>query len=79
MPYEILEKQINSLPSEAIVELSHYVEYLSIRYAKKEKEPSLTNKINDFFQKNSNSFNEFKIMEKANLSSIRELTKNDSW
>ncbi len=50
MPYEILEKQINSLPSEAIVELSHYVEYLSIRYAKKEKEPSLTNKINDFLE-----------------------------
>ncbi len=79
MSYEVLEKQIKALPDDAFTELSHYVEYLTMRYGWQKKEISITNKINDFFKQNPDSFNEFKNIEKSNLSSLRELTKNDTW
>ncbi len=79
MPYDILEKTINSLPEAAIIELTHYVQYLASVYSAKETESSITNKINDFLKNNPDAFAEFKTMEKASLSSIRELTKNDAW
>lgn len=36
MSYEVLEKQINSLPEEAVAEVEHYVNYLVGVYKKKE-------------------------------------------
>lgn len=79
MPYDVLEKTINSLPEAAVIELTHYVQYLASIYSTKEKDISVTNRINDFLQKNPDAFAEFKTMEKASLSSIGELTKNDTW
>lgn len=79
MPYDVLEKTINSLPEAAVVELTHYVEYLASVYSVKETNQSVTTKINDFLRNNPEAFSEFKTMEKASLSSVRELTKNDSW
>lgn len=32
MSYEVLEKKIKSLPEEAVAEIEHYVEYISIIY-----------------------------------------------
>ena len=78
MPYDVLEKTINSLPEAALVELTHYVEYLASIYSQKENQ-SVTNKINNFLKNNPDCFDEFKTIEKASLSSIRELTKNDMW
>lgn len=79
MPYDVLEKTINSLPQEAVMELTHYVEYLASIYNKKKEDKTITSKINDFLKKNPDSFEEFKGIEKASLNSIRELTKNDTW
>ena len=79
MPYDVLEKIINSLPEAAVIELTHYVQYLTSIYSTKDKNAYITNRINEFLQKNSDAFTEFKTMEKASLSSIRELTKNDTW
>ena len=78
MLYDVLEKTINSLPEAALVELTHYVEYLASIYSQKENQ-SVTNKINNFLKNNPDCFDEFKTIEKASLSSIRELTKNDMW
>lgn len=79
MPYNVLEKTINSLPEAAVIELTHYVQYLASIYSTKDKNAYITNRINEFLQKNSDAFTEFKTLEKASLSSIRELTKNDTW
>ncbi len=79
MPYDVLEKTINSLPEAAITELTHYVQYLASVYSPKKEKISITNKINNFLKENPNVFSEFKTQEKASLSSIRELTKNDAW
>lgn len=66
LPYDVLEKTINSLPEAALVELTHYVEYLASIYSQKENH-SVTNKINNFLKKNPDCFDEFKTMEKASL------------
>ena len=66
MPYDVLEKTINSLPEAALVELTHYVEYLTSIYSQKENQ-SVTNKINNFLKNNPACFDEFKTMEKASL------------
>ena len=79
MPYDVLEKTINSLPEAAVIELTHYVQYLAAVYSTKEKDTSVTARINEFLQKNPDTFSDFKTMEKASLSSVRESTKNDSW
>ena len=79
MPYDVLEKTINSLPEAAIIELTHYVKYLASVYSKKENDQTVTNRINNFLKNNPDAFDEFKTMEKASLNSVRELTKNDSW
>ena len=79
MPYDILEKTINSLPEAAVIELTHYVQYLASVYSTKEKDTSVTARINEFLQKNPDAFPEFKTMQKASLSAVRKLTKNDSW
>lgn len=79
MSYEVLEKQIKALPEQAFSELANYIEYLTFRYAKKDEGVSVKNKINEFLEKNPNAFEEFKTIENAGVSSIRELTKNDSW
>lgn len=66
LPYNVLEKAINSLPEAALVELTHYVEYLASIYSQKENQ-SVTNKINNFLKKNPDCFDEFKTMEKESL------------
>ena len=38
MLYDILEKTINSLPEAAVIELTHYVQYLASVYSTKETE-----------------------------------------
>lgn len=79
--YEVLEKQIKSLPENAVLEVMHYVGYLTSLYShqEKNKSESITDKINDFLAKNPTAFDEFSPMQKASLSAIRELTKNDTW
>ena len=37
MPYDVLEKTINSLPEAAVIELTHYVQYLASIYSTKDK------------------------------------------
>lgn len=81
MPYEILEKQIKSLPENAVLEVMHYVGYLASLYSQQEKNKSesITDKINNFLVKNPTAFDEFMPMQNASLGAIRELTKNDTW
>lgn len=40
MAYEVLEKQIELLPKEAVTEVEHYVGYLLSIYGKDENQPS---------------------------------------
>lgn len=79
MPYEVLEKQIKALPEEAILEVAHYVEYISAVYKVKKSDDSIKNKINTFLQKNPDAFDEFAPVQETGIEAIRELTKNDSW
>ena len=48
MPYDVLEKTINSLPEAAVIELTHYVQYLASIYSTKDKNAYITNRINEF-------------------------------
>ena len=41
MPYDVLEKTINSLPEAAVIELTHYVQYLASIYSTKDKKSLL--------------------------------------
>lgn len=79
MPYEVLERQIKSLPQEALQEVSHYVTYLAFLYKKREKTESISKKIDAFMKENPDAFNEFKAVQESGIESIRELTKNDVW
>ncbi len=80
MSYEILERQIRSLPDEAMQELSHYVTYLTFVYnSKKDNSTSISEQISEFMQKNPNAFDEFSTVQDAGLESIRKLTKDDAW
>lgn len=79
MSFDVLQKQIQSLPDAALDELLHYVEYLTFVYSSKKETNGITSKINDFLQNNPNAFDEFKDAQKTSIASIRELTKNDTW
>ena len=80
MSYEVLEKQIQTLPSQALVELSHYISYLQTVYSNEQKtETSISSKINKFLKNNPDCFQEFNQIEKSSLKAIRELTKDDTW
>lgn len=79
MPYEVLEKQIKALPEEAVLEVAHYVDYISSIYKVKQSDDSIKSKINAFLQKNPDAFDEFSPVQEAGIEAIRELTKNDTW
>lgn len=64
MPYEILEKQIKSLPAEYYNELVDYLEYL---LSKAEKKPALTE--DESLQK----------IRDTGISTVWEYLKNDTW
>lgn len=79
MPYELLEKQIKSLPEALQLEVVHYVGYLFSLYNKKPSLDSITECANAFLQENPGAFDEFSQLRECGLEAIRELTKNDTW
>ncbi|WP_147634154.1 hypothetical protein [Treponema pectinovorum] len=79
MSFEILEKQIRSLPENAQKEVEHYVGYLVSIYNSNSDAISVEQRIDKFFKKNPNAFGEFKQTSDVGIKSIQELTKNDVW
>lgn len=72
MPYEILEKQIRSLPENAVLEVMHYVGYLASLYSQQNESESITDKINNFLAENPTAFDEFVPMQNASLSASKK-------
>jgi len=64
MPYDILEKKINTLPERGIEELSHYVDYLCYIYNQK---------------KDLSEADGLKKMRETGLATVWEKLKNDTW
>ncbi len=67
MPYEVLERKIQTLPAEGLEELSHYVDYLCIVYQAKKGNKSLSEE------------ESLKKLRNASLQTVWEELKNDSW
>ena len=79
MPFAVLEKQIRALPEAAQLEVAHYVGYLYSLYSEKQKNESISERVNAFLKENPNAFDEFAPLRECGIEAIRELTKNDAW
>ncbi len=78
MPYEVLEKQIKTLPEEYYEQLEHFVQFLLHEAkAKSRKSEDISEKLAAIYSKIPDE--EHTSHCDATLDSWRELTKNDSW
>ena len=78
MPYEVLEKQIKTLPKEYYVQVEHFVQFLLHEAkAKARKSEDISEKLASIYSKIPSD--EQTAYCEATLDSWRELTKNDSW
>ncbi|MCR5399975.1 MAG: DUF2281 domain-containing protein [Treponema sp.] len=78
MPYEVLEKQIKTLPEEYYVQVEHFVQFLLYEVKNKSrKSEDISEKLAAIYSKIPE--NEQTAYCGATLDSWRKLTKNDSW
>ena len=78
MPYEVLEKQIKSLPQEYYEQVEHFVQFLLHEAkAKSRKSEDISEKLAAIYSKIPESAQT--ACCGATLEFWRELTKNDSW
>ena len=80
MPYDVLEKQIKSLPQEYYIQVENFVLFMlqeAKRNSKKIKEKEISKRLADVYSKLPED--EQLATCNATLDSWRELTKNDSW
>ena len=78
MPYEVLEKQIKSLPNEYYVQVEHFVNFLLHEAKlKSRKSEDISEKLAAIYSKIPESAQT--ACCGATLESWRELTKSDSW